>query len=125
MKLKKKKNRYTSGVIYSDVPPAGWPSEAEFAIVKSMMVEKAVREAEPKLDKSINAVDKLKHDLCKEFYRCFEDSEMMQKDFAKKLKITESRVSEILSYRYETYTIDKLLTLLVIIKPETKFELIA
>jgi predicted XRE-type DNA-binding protein len=117
------KKKQIEGAVFSKTPPPGWPTEAQFAEVKSIMVENAVREAEPKLGKSVTEVDKIKHELCKEFYRCFEHSEMMQRDFAKKLKISESRVSEILSYRYESYTIDKLFSLILLLKPQAMLEL--
>ncbi len=117
-----KKQKKIKGVIYSATPPPGWPTEEQFALLKSRMVEKSVIEAEPLLKATTSATDRIKHELCKEFYRCFEDSEMMQKDFAKKLKITESRVSEILAYRYESYTIDKLLSILLMLKPDLRLK---
>ncbi|WP_374001689.1 XRE family transcriptional regulator [Bdellovibrio bacteriovorus] len=45
-----------------------------------------------------------------------------QREMAERLGVTESRVSEILHYHIERFTIDKLLELLAKIRPDVKIQ---
>ena len=92
----------------SKVPPPGWPSEEQW------------QEVEKKLDKGLpskvlpenaSPVQRTKQDLCAHFVRYFNSSKLNQRELAKELGVTESRVSEILNYHHERFTIDKLLEL--------------
>jgi predicted XRE-type DNA-binding protein len=70
--------------------------------------------------KNANAVDKIKYDLCREFVVYMLANKISQVELAEKLEIDKARVNKIVKYRIEYFTIDKLLSLLSIIKPSSE-----
>jgi predicted XRE-type DNA-binding protein len=72
--------------------------------------------------KNASAVDKIKYDLCREFVIYMISNNMSQVDLADKLGIDKARVNKIVKYRIEVFTIDKLLSLLNIIKPSSELK---
>ena len=114
---KMKKTKQT--VRYSKTPPTGYPTEAEWKAIerklgKSLGSQMLAPDASP--------VDKTKHDICAQFVIYKRDTEVTQRELAKRLEVTESRVSEILHYHYDRFTIDKLLELLSKIRPEVRLK---
>ncbi len=98
----------------SKVPPKGWPSdetikEAERKLKNTMATKTLSPRAGP--------VEQTKHVLCEQFiyYQIIE--EITQRELAKRLEVTENRVSEILHYQHQHFTIDRLLELLSRLKP--------
>ena len=92
-----------------------FPSEKEI-----QRVLKKLENVEPTfvLDrKNASAVDKIKYDLCREFVDHIRSNNISQVELANKLDIDKARVNKIIKYRIEVFTIDKLLSLLSIIKP--------
>lgn len=92
-----------------------FPSEKEI-----QRVLKKLENVEPTfvLDrKNASAVDKIKYDLCREFVDYIRSNNISQVELANKLDIDKARVNKIIKYRIEVFTIDKLLSLLSIIKP--------
>lgn len=67
--------------------------------------------------KNASSVDKIKYDLCREFVDYILSSKISQVELADELGIDKARVNKIVKYRIEVFTIDKLLSLLNIIKP--------
>ena len=67
--------------------------------------------------KNASAVDKIKYDLCSEFVDYLRSNNLSQVELDSKLDIDKARVNKIIKYRIEVFTIDKLLSLLSIIKP--------
>lgn len=110
--MKVKKNRV------SRASPRGWPTEKEWSDI-----ERRLAKAKPTkvLPTNASAVDRIKHELCAQFVQYCREKELTQRELAKLLGVTESRVSEIVHYHYGRFTIDKLLELLSIIKPKLKF----
>ena len=111
----KKNNKKMPPVHYSKTPPPGWPSDEQ--------LRKAEKELEKFLPTIIRGeratpVQKAKHIICREFVKYANRTEITQRELAKILGVTESRVSEILHYHFDHFTIDRLLTLLVKIKPK-------
>lgn len=72
--------------------------------------------------KNASAVDKIKYDLCREFVIYMISNNMSQVDLADKLGVDKARVNKIVKYRIEFFTIDKLLSLLNIIKPSSELK---
>ena len=72
--------------------------------------------------KNASAVDKIKYDLCREFVIYMISNNMSQVDLADKLGVDKARVNKIVKYRIEVFTIDKLLSLLNIIKPSSELK---
>jgi predicted XRE-type DNA-binding protein len=72
--------------------------------------------------KNASAVDKVKYDLCAEFVKYILDNKISQIELAEKLGVDKARVNKIVKYRIEYFTIDKLLSLLCIIKPNKELK---
>lgn len=104
-------------VKHSKTPPRNWPSEKEWE-----RVEKELEKAAPSrgLPAHASPVDRIKYDLCSHFVRYCLDKDLSQRELAKVLGVSESRVSEIVHYHHERFTIDKLIELLAIIRPRLK-----
>lgn len=100
-------------------PPPGWPTEEQWE-----KIDKKLRKELPTktLPEKASPIERTKQDICKHFIRYFNDAKISQREMAKRLDVTESRVSEILHYHHERFTIDKLLELLIRIKPDLKIK---
>lgn len=72
--------------------------------------------------KNASAVDKIKYDLCREFVIYMISNNISQVELADRLDIDKARVNKIIKYRIEVFTIDKLLSLLNIIKPSSELK---
>lgn len=115
----KKSKKKIPPVRYSLTPPPGWPSEEEFR-----RIEKKLEKSLPTIirGESATPVQKAKHAICSEFVKYANKTEITQREMAKILGVTESRVSEILHYHFDHYTIDRLLELLIKIKPKASLK---
>jgi predicted XRE-type DNA-binding protein len=69
------------------------------------------------LDDDASNVDKLKFELCSYFVIYLREENITQAELARRLDIDRSRVNWIIKYRIEHFTIDRLYSLLEIIKP--------
>lgn len=98
----------------SKTPPKGWPSEE---IIKEAERKMKGGLATKLLSPDAGPVERAKHELCEHFIRYRRDQEINQRELARRLEVTENRVSEILHYHHEQFTIDRLLELLNRIKP--------
>ena len=86
----------------------GFPSEKELKSVR-----KKLENAEPSrmLPKNASKADYLKYKLCEKFVIYLTENKMSQVQLAKKLKVDPSRINEIVKYRIDLYTADKLMDL--------------
>lgn len=86
----------------------GFPTEKELKSVR-----KKLESTEPSrmLPKNASKADQVKHKLCEKFVEYILDHKITQAQLAKKLKVDPSRVNEIVKYRIDLYTIDKLMNL--------------
>jgi len=111
----KKSSKNMPPVRYSKTPPPGWPSDEELR-----RVEKKLEKMLPTriLGDSATPVQNAKYAICIEFVKYANKSDITQREMAKILGVTESRVSEILHYHFDHFTIDRLLELLIKIKPK-------
>ncbi len=103
----------------SKVPPQGYPTEFEWS-----KIEKKLSKSLPSkiLPSNASPVERTKQEICAHFIEYRIVTGIAQRELAKRLAVTESRVSEILNYHHERFTIDKLLELLSIIKPEVRLK---
>ncbi len=95
-------------------PPKGWPSEEILKEAEKRMKGKLATKL---LSDDAGPVERAKHQLCAHLISYRRDEEITQRELAKRLEVTESRVSEILHYHHEQFTIDRLLELLNRVKP--------
>lgn len=86
----------------------GFPSEKELKAIRSKL-EKA--EPSRMLPKNASKADRLKYELCEKFVIYLTKHKITQVQLAKKLKVDPSRINEIVKYRIDLYTIDKLMDL--------------
>ena len=108
-----KKNTKRSHKV-SKTPPPGWPSEEQWRLVEKKMKKSHSSKV---LAPNADPVERTKHELCAQFIRYRREEKITQRELAKRLGVTDSRVSEILHYHHERFTIDKLFSLLTKIRP--------
>lgn len=114
-----KKTKKAALVRHSKTPPPGWPTEDQW---KDIERELGKKRASKMLSPNASPVERTKHELCAHFIKYIREEDISQRELAQRLKVTDSRVSEILHYHYERFTIDKLLELLAKIRPEVKIK---
>ena len=107
-----------AGVRYSETPPPGWPTEKQWKKIEAQFRSNRRAKARAGTETVLEA----KRDLCSHFVRHAKRSKISQRQLASQLDVSESRVSEILHYNVERFTIDKLLELLSKIKPRVKLK---
>jgi predicted XRE-type DNA-binding protein len=86
----------------------GFRSQKE---LKSIRAKLAKVEPARMLPKNASQADRIKYKICKKFVIYLMENEMSQVQLAKKMKIDPSRINEIVKYRIDLYTVDKLLDL--------------
>ncbi len=86
----------------------GFPSEKELKSIRAR-IEKA--EPSRTLPKNASKADRLKYELCEKFVSYLLKHKMSQAQLARKLKVDPARINEIVKYRFDLYTVDKLLDL--------------
>lgn len=86
----------------------GFPSEKELKSIRAKL-EKA--EPSRTLPKNASKADRLKYELCEKFVSYLLKHKMSQAQLARKLKVDPARINEIVKYRIDLYTVDKLLDL--------------
>ncbi len=86
----------------------GFPSEKE---LKSIREKLAKAEPSRLLPKNASKADQVKYKLCEKFVIYLIEHKMSQVALAKKLRVDPSRINEIVKYRIDLYTVDKLMDL--------------
>jgi predicted XRE-type DNA-binding protein len=86
----------------------GFPSEKELKKIRSQLSKK---EPSRTLPKNASQADRIKYKLCEKFVIYLLETEVTQAELARKLKVDPSRINEIVKYRIDLYTIDKLIEL--------------
>ncbi|MGH1469140.1 MAG: XRE family transcriptional regulator [Bdellovibrionales bacterium] len=95
----------------------GFPDQKELTRVR-----KKLSKAEPtrSLPKNTSKADKLKYELCRQFVKYILKNKMTQKELAKEIDIEPARMNEIVRYRIDLFTIDRLLGYAERLKPNLK-----
>lgn len=99
---------------------AKWPDEAE---LKAMDKVLAKVKGSAGLPASADTLDHFKYALCGEFVKYCVDHDLTQRDLAEQLEISEARISEIVRYRINKLTTDRLIKYLGKLKIKFKFSL--
>lgn len=94
-----------------------FPSKKELERVKKKL--KNV-EPTPVLSSSASVADQLKFALCKEFLIYLRTHKMTQLELAQELGVDPARISEIVKYKINLFTADRLLELLEQLNPKIK-----
>jgi len=95
----------------------GMPPKSELAKMR-----KRLEKIEPTRGLPANAskADRLKYELCKQFVIHLNREETSQKELAEKLGIEPARLNEIVKYRIDLFTVDRLLGYLELLNPKIK-----
>ena len=95
----------------------GLPPKSELDTMR-----KRLEKIEPTRGLPANAskADLLKYELCKQFVMHLNREEMSQKELAEKLGIEPARLNEIVKYRIDLFTVDRLLGYLELLNPKIK-----
>ena len=72
------------------------------------------------LKASASAVDQLKYALCKELIIYIRTQKISQQDLAAEVGIDPARISEIVKYKIDLFTVDRLLSILEQLNPRIK-----
>ena len=114
-----KKNKKPKLVRVYKTPPQVWPSETEWKIIEKKLGKQLPTKMLPP---DASPVVITKYEICEQFIIYRREANITQRELAKRLNVTENRVSEILHYHIETFTIDRLVELLSRIRPHLKLK---
>ncbi len=114
-----KKNKKAKLVRVYKTPPPGWPTEAEWKEIEKKLGKQLPTKMLPP---NAGPVVITKYEICEQFIIYRREADITQRELAKRLNVTENRVSEILHYHVDTFTIDRLVELLSRIRPNLKLK---
>ena len=97
----------------------GFPSEKK---LKEMRSKLAMVEPSRGLPENASTAERVKYKICEKFVRYLLDNGLTQAELARKLKMDPARLNEIIKYRIELFTIDKLLDLAETLDPKIKVD---
>ncbi len=86
----------------------GFPSEKELKVIRAKLAKVKPSRLLPK---NASKADHLKYKLCEKFVIYLTEHKMSQVQLAKRLNVDPSRINEIVKYRIDLYTVDKLMDL--------------
>jgi len=95
----------------------GFPDKKEIERAKKKM--KSVEPVEL-LPSDASKVDRLKFELCKQFGVYLRANNMRQVELAKKLGVAPARLNEIVKYRVELFTLDRLIGYVEKLNPDVE-----
>jgi predicted XRE-type DNA-binding protein len=93
----------------------GFPTEKE---LKKMRAKLTAAEPSRLLPEDASKADRLKYKLCERFVVYLLKNKLSQAELARKLKVDPSRVNEIVKYRIDLFTVDKLMDLAEKLDPD-------
>ena len=96
-----------------------WPADSS---LKSMDRKLARGMWSATLSPDASPTDRFKYDLCKKLLAYMKDHDFSQREFAKILGVHESRISEIIHYKIQRVTADKLMSYLEQINKRAVFK---
>src|SRR5471030_694390 len=86
----------------------GFPSEKD---LKKMRTKLSSAEPSRTLPENASKADQVKYKLCEKFVKFLIKNKLSQAQLARKLDVDPSRINEIVKYRIDLYTVDKLMEL--------------
>ena len=97
-----------------------WPSKKD---IKEVLEYLEGVEGSRFLGDSATTVEKIKHDLCREFVIYLREKSLTQKALAGKLNLDPALMSKILRYRFDEFTIDRLVNLLELLNKDISIKI--
>lgn len=98
----------------------GWPSQKEIAKMRKLLSK---GDASVHIPEDAPLPLRVKYNLCKQFVIYLQEQDITQAELALRLEIDPARVSEIIKYKIDLFTIDRLLTLLEKLRPKIKISI--
>ncbi len=93
------------------------PSETEWVEIRKAAARIGKRKGAGLLPPGASSLDKTKYDLCRRLAVYMREEDLTQRELAKKLGVVESRVSEVLHYRIQKITLDRLVKYHQVLNP--------
>ena len=93
---------------------ARFPGEEELKTIRKQMAKVKGSQGLPA---HASALDRAKYDVCEQILIYMKKRKLSQRELAKLLDTPETRVSEIVHYRIQKFTLDRLVSYLQQIKP--------
>jgi predicted XRE-type DNA-binding protein len=97
---------------------AKFPSEKELKTIRKQMSKV---KGSMGLSSDATPLERGKYEVCEQILAYMKKKKMSQRELAKALDAPETRVSEIVHYRIEKFTLDRLVIYLQMIKPMVTF----
>ena len=97
----------------------GFPSKNK---LKKMREKLEKVEPSRTLSKNASSVERIKYKICEKFVAYILENEISQAELARRLDMDPARLNEIVKYRLDLYTIDKLVELAERLDPNFKIE---
>ncbi|MES2801707.1 MAG: XRE family transcriptional regulator [Bdellovibrionota bacterium] len=94
-----------------------WPDQAELKAMDKKMIK---AKGSAGIPANADPLDRAKYSLCAEFVKYCLTHDISQRDVAAKLDVSESRISEIVRYRIDKLTVDRLIKYLGKLNPKFK-----
>lgn len=91
--------------------------------LKKIRKELNLSEPSNSLPKSASVVQKLKYGLCERFVIYLLEHQISQAELARKINIDPARLNEIVKYKIDLFTVDKLISLVQKIDPSLKINI--
>jgi predicted XRE-type DNA-binding protein len=84
------------------------PTDAEWTAVRKAASRLGKSNSSGLLPPNASSLDRMKYNLCQRLLVYMREHGLTQRELAKKLGVVESRVSEVLHYRIQKVTLDRL-----------------
>ena len=97
----------------------GFPSEKELKKIKTKL---AAAEPSRTLPEGASKADQLKYKLCEKFVVYLLEGKLSQAQLARDLKVDPARINEIVKYRIDLFTVDKLMDLAEQLDPDLEVD---
>ena len=98
---------------------AKFPSERELKIIRKQMTNVSGSRG---LSPNASPLERAKYDVCEQILIYMKKKKISQRQLAQLLDSSETRVSEIVHYRIEKFTLDRLIGFLQMVKPMLTFK---
>jgi predicted XRE-type DNA-binding protein len=100
-----------------------FPPEKILAPIRARLSDPAYEGGSQALPANASTTDRLKFEICKAFVTYLQEKKLLQKELAKTLGIDEPRMSDILKYKIDRFTLDRLIEFAEVVYPHLEIEL--
>ncbi len=102
-----------------------FPDQKTLSRVREKLSDPNYKEGNLALFENASEVDRAKYRLCQLIAKYQRENKLLQKQVAEKLGIDEARVSEILRGKFESFTLDRLVSYAEKLHPNLRLNIVA